>query len=135
LHENAFSCVYRYGDLIAPLSAEALMIRPSDVLEGPEVLEGVELKSLRPGSLIDVETKSRHYHIECLGGEAIRISGHPKYCPDPVPAHLQGSLDHDGALESGLIEPGMRMLVLLNDDHPVTTSRVISVHVDPPRAA
>jgi hypothetical protein len=116
------------------------MTRPSEVLEGPEVQEGVELKSLRPGSLIpgsliDVETKSRHYHIECLGGEEIRISGHPKYCPEPVPAYLQGSLDPEGALESGLIEPGMRLLVLLNNDHPVTTSRVVSVHVDPPKAA
>jgi len=106
------------------------MTRPSEVLESPEVREGIELRSLRPGSLIDVETKSRHYHIECLGGEAIRISGHPKYCPDPVPAHLQGSLDKEGALEFGFIEPGMRMLVLLNDEHPVTTSRVVSVHVD-----
>jgi hypothetical protein len=109
------------------------MTRSSEVLEGPEALEGVELRSLRPGSLIDVETKSRHYHIECLGGEAIRVSGHPKYCPDPVPAHLQGSLDQEGVLESGFIEPGMRMLLLLNDDHPITTSRVVSVHVDSPR--
>jgi hypothetical protein len=34
--------------------------------------EGVDLKNLRPGSLIDVETTSRHYHIECLGGDAVR---------------------------------------------------------------
>ena len=46
-----------------------------------EVPEGVDLKNLSLGSLIDVETKSRHYQIECLGGNAIRISGHPEYCP------------------------------------------------------
>jgi hypothetical protein len=39
--------------------------------------ELVDCKSLAQGSLIDVETKSRHYWIECLGGNAIRISGHP----------------------------------------------------------
>jgi hypothetical protein len=102
------------------------------------VPEGVDLRSLRPGSLIDVETKSRHYHIECLGGDAIRISGHPEYCPQPVPAHLQGAIDNKGEVESGVIEPGMRLLLLLNDDHPITTSRVVSVHVnvhvDPPQA-
>ncbi len=97
----------------------------SEVLDGPEVHEGVELKSLRPGSLIDVETVSRHYHIEFLGGEALRISGHPKYCPVPVPAHLQGSV----------VEPGMRLLLFLNDSHPIITSKVVSVHVDPPEAA
>ena len=99
-----------------------------------EVPGGVDVKSLRPGSLIDVETKSRHYHIECLGGAAIRVSGHPEYCPDPVPAHLQGSIDKEGALESGLIEPGMRLMFFLNGDRPVTTSRVVSVHVDQTKA-
>jgi hypothetical protein len=54
--------------------------------------ELVDCNNLVRGSLIDVETKSRHYMIECLGGSAIRISGHPEYCPEPVPARLHGSL-------------------------------------------
>src|ERR1700674_3475117 len=90
-------------------------------------------KSLTRGSLIDVETKSRHYRIECLGGNAIRISGHPEYCPDPVPAHLHGSLDKDGILELGLIGRGMRLMFLLNEHRPTTTSRVLHVHVDQPK--
>lgn len=98
--------------------------------EGPE---GVNLESLSPGSLVDVETKSHHYRIECLGGDAIRISGHPEYCPYPVPAQLQGSINLEGALELGLIERGMRLMFFLNDDcRPVTTSRVVSVHVNQP---
>jgi hypothetical protein len=97
----------------------------------PEVPEGVDLKSLRLGSLIDVETKSRHYQIECLGGDAIRISGHPEYCPEPVSAHMQGSKDNEGELEWGFIEPGRRLVFFLNNHRPVTTSRVISVHVQP----
>ena len=100
-----------------------------------EVLGGVDLKSLPPGSLIDVETKSRHYQIECLGGNAIRISGHPDYCPSPVPAQLQGSIDQEGELELGLIGNGMRMKFFLDDHRPVTTSRVVSVHVDQPKTA
>ena len=99
-----------------------------------EVLDGVDLKSLSPGSLIDVETESRHYHIECLGGEAVRISGHPKYCPQPVPAQLEGSIDKEGGLDSGLIECGMRLMFFLMDDHrPFTTSKVVSLHVDQPQ--
>lgn len=98
------------------------------------VLEGVDLESLSPGSLIDVETKSHHYHIEFLGGDAIRVSGHPQYCPHPVPARLQGSINKEGALELGLIERGMRLIFFLNDDHhPLTTSRVVSVHVNQPK--
>jgi hypothetical protein len=99
-----------------------------------DLSEGVDLNSVRPGSWIDVETKSRHYQIECLGGNAIRISGHPEYCPTPVPAQLQGSIGKEGGMELGLIEPGMRLMVFLNGNRPVTTSRVVSVHLDRPKA-
>ena len=94
--------------------------------------ELVDCNSLAPGSRIEVETKSRHYQIECLGGNAIRICGHPEYCPNPVPARLHGSLDKEGVLEFGLIGRGMRFIFLLNDDRPVTTTRVLRIHLDRP---
>lgn len=97
--------------------------------------ELIDCKNLVTGSLIEVETKSRHYRIECLGGNAIRISGHPEYCPDPVPAQLHGSVNKEGELELGLIGRGMRLMVFLNDRRPVTTSRVLHVRVDQPKAA
>jgi hypothetical protein len=94
--------------------------------------ELVDCNSLAPGSRIEVETKSRHYQIECLGGNAIRISGHPEFCPSPVPARLHGSLDQEGVLEFGLIGRGMRFTLLLNDARPVTTTRVLRIHVHRP---
>ena len=81
--------------------------------------EYVNCAGLPPGSLLDVETKNRHYHIECLGGGDIRISGHPDYCPEPVAGRV---------LESGLIERG-RHLHLLLENRPLTTSRVVRVRV------
>jgi hypothetical protein len=96
--------------------------------------EMLDCTSLTPGSLIDVETKSRHYRIECLGGSAVRISGHPEYCPEPVQAQLQGSVDREGTLELGFIGRGMRMIFLLGEHRPVTTSRVLSLHVEPAKA-
>jgi hypothetical protein len=95
--------------------------------------ELIDCRSLARGCLIDVETKSRHYQIECLGGKAIRISGHPEYCPYPVPAQLQGSVDKQGILESGLIGRGRRLMFLLDEHSPITTSTVLSVRVDQPK--
>jgi hypothetical protein len=67
--------------------------------------ELLDCKSLEPGFLIDVETTSRHYRIECLGGNRIRISGHPQYCPTPVAAHPEGSVTNEGGtIENGIIE-------------------------------
>jgi len=95
-----------------------------------EVPAVVECKRLGPGSRIDVETKSRHYLIECLGGNQIRVSGHPTLCPEPKPGWLQGSVDHEGAFDNGMITPGKRLVFFLNDSGPVTTSRVIRVNVE-----
>src|SRR5260370_7063412 len=85
------------------------------------------------GSWMGGEPKSRHYRIEFLGGNAIRISGHPEYCPDPVLAQLHGSVDKEGIFELGLIGRGMRLMFLLNEHRPVTTSRVLRVRVDQPK--
>lgn len=94
-----------------------------------EVHEGVVLNSLKAGSLVDVETKNRHYQMEFLGGNVIRISGHPAYCPTPVIARFEGSIDQRGELEAGLVGRGMRLMFFLDDLHPVTTSSIVSVHV------
>ena len=90
----------------------------------------IDFESLTPGSRIDVETRNRHYQIECLGGNAMRISGHPEYCPDPVPGLLEGSANKAGLVEPGIIEREMYLKFLIEDHRPVTTSRVISLHVD-----
>ena len=92
----------------------------------------LDCRNLPPGSLIDVETQSRNYHIECMGGNSIRVSGHPEFCPNPVMASLQGSLDRDGTLETGLIACGMRLILLLEDSHPITTSRIVHVRLEQP---
>lgn len=94
--------------------------------------EILNCENLEAGSMIDVETTSRHYLIECLGGTSIRVSGHPEYCPEPVSASLQGSVDREGVLEVGSIGCGMRMVFLLKDSHPITTSRVLSMSVEQP---
>jgi hypothetical protein len=96
--------------------------------------EAVDCRNLETGSVIDVETRSRHYQIECLGGNIVRISGHPEYCPVPVPALLHGSINDEGSLEPGLIGPGMRLVFTLDDHRPVTTTTVTHVHVDTPFA-
>jgi hypothetical protein len=95
--------------------------------------EVVDCTSLASGSVIDVETKSRHYRIECLGGNAINISGHPEYCPEPVSARLHGSVGKEGILEFGVIGRGMCLRFMLNEHQPITTTKVVRLRVDQPK--
>jgi hypothetical protein len=92
-------------------------------------VELVDYASLPPGSHVDVETRNRHYRIECLGGSSVRISGHPDYCPTPVEGRLQGAADRHGLVEPGMIGCGKSMQFLLDDHRPVTTSRVLHLRV------
>ena|SRR2546422_10772777 len=98
--------------------------------EKAELLEGVYLRSLHTGSAIDLETKSRHYRIEYLERDRIRISGHPQWCPVPVLARLHGSRDGSGEFKEGYIGCGMRLVFQRLDNHiPVTTSEITDIRL------
>jgi len=122
--------VGRDGTEIACLLAEAIVTTYPVSIE-----EGVDVRTLTPGSRIDVETQSRHYQIECQGGGSVRLSGHPQFCPEPTRALFHGSIDDRGTVEAGVIEAGSRLLFLLEDHGPLTTSRVLHVHVQEPELA
>jgi len=86
--------------------------------------ELIDCTGLPAGSLLYVETRNRAYQIECLGGIAIRISGHPDYCPTPM----------RGCVLGPVIERGKHLQFLLSDNRPVTTSRVQRLRVERPKA-
>ena len=88
--------------------------------------ELVDFQHLPAGSCLDIETRNRRYQVECLGGLAIRISGHPELCPTPVAARM---------LETGVIERGKSLQFLLDERRPVTTSRIVKLRVERARTA
>jgi hypothetical protein len=95
-----------------------------------ELREGLQLTDLEKGSVIDIETKSRHYSVEYLGGDRVRISGHPQWCPTPVVVRLEGSLGNSGDFEPGFVGTGMHIVFQRFDDGvPVTTTEVKDLHL------
>jgi len=90
------------------------------------------LHDLERGSVIGVDTISHHYRIEYLGGDEIRISGHPLLCPNPVPAQLKGSLEPGGEMREGYVGCGARLVFRRPHDlRGVVTSTVTSIHQEP----
>jgi hypothetical protein len=117
-----------HGRLIAfiPLLRKAI---PMQETTQSLSLEGIQLNCLDPGSILDVETKSRHYRIEYVGGDEILIAGHPRLCPAPVPAELCGSLRRSGEVQAGFVGLGLRLSFRrLTDDYPVFTSEIQNIH-------
>jgi hypothetical protein len=97
--------------------------------------EFVDCMGLPPGSLVHVKTETRIYRIECLGGSAVRVSGHPEYCPTPVRGLLQGSANEGGSVQAGMIERGRRLRFLLDKQGPLITTKVTDVRVEYASAA
>jgi hypothetical protein len=101
------------------------------VMEATNVLQGVILSSLKPGSVIHLDTRNHHYRIEYLGGDKAQISGHPRLCPNPVEAEVQGSIGN--SIEAGSIRQGMHLVFRpLDRADAVTTSEITSLRVAVP---
>jgi hypothetical protein len=100
-----------------------------------ELGEAVYLSSLNPGSVLEIVTKHHCYRIECLGGEKIRISGHPTICPTPILAQLLASAHDAGPVEAGFVRSGMRLVFRRLDERlspVITTSEITDVRVNQP---
>ncbi len=93
-----------------------------------EIEGGVCLDDLLEGTVLEVETQHRWYTIVNLGRGKALISGHPEFCPDPVPVRIEGSTWGGSMLKSRFIGRGMH----LEFRHPayrmnITTSRIADI--------
>jgi hypothetical protein len=92
-----------------------------------EVEGGVYLDDLQEGEVLEVETQHRWYTIVIRARSHELISGHPQYCPDPVPVRIEGSTWGSSMLKLRFIGRGMH----LEFQHPVNwtiiTSRIVDI--------
>jgi hypothetical protein len=91
----------------------------------PEFEEGIYLKDLADGAVLELQTQHHRYTLEKRAGSQLRISGHPKFCPEPVAIRIEGSINIPVSnLKPGFIGRGMHLIF----KHPVydnvTTSRI-----------
>ena len=95
----------------------------------PRDQDGVYLDDLAEGSVLELETKHHQYKVVKSDHRHARISGHPKFCPEPVTVEIEGSTEHGlTGLKPGFIGRGMHLAF----DHPtyhfVTTSPILNIH-------
>ncbi len=92
-----------------------------------EVDGGVFLRELGFGSRLFVQTKNTLYEIE-KRKDAFYISGHKKYCPEPIKAYIAGSTWGGSMLKVGFVGLGMH-LEFSTEEHPgvTITSTILTV--------
>ena len=92
-----------------------------------EIEGGVHLDELSEGAVLNVETQHHWYTIvNRTAGQAL-ISGHPNYCPEPVPVRIAGSTWGGSMLKLRYIGRGMHLEFCHPTYHTITTSRVVDI--------
>jgi hypothetical protein len=92
-----------------------------------EIEGGVDLRTAPAGAVFEIRTENRAYRLVHHGwGEGL-LSGHPQFCPTPVPVRIHGSTWGGSMIRENFIGRGMHMEFARADYRPVTTSRVLEV--------
>ena len=85
-----------------------------------------------PASVLEIQTQHHDYKAVTRSENSLLISGHPKYCPEPVLVAIAGSTWGGSMLKRGFVGRGMR----LEFSHPayrapITTSRIEEIRECP----
>jgi hypothetical protein len=92
-----------------------------------EIEGGVHLDELSEGAVLQVETQHHSYTIVNRAGGQALISGHPKFCPEPVPVRIAGSTWGGSMLKLRFIGRGMNLEFRHPTYHTITTSSVVGI--------
>jgi hypothetical protein len=93
-----------------------------------EIEGGVYLCDLPHQSTLEVETQNRSYTLVLCGPGEVLISGHPRYCPEPVLVRIEGSNWGGSILKPSFVGRGMHLEFRHPEyEQPIITSRIIEI--------
>jgi len=92
--------------------------------------EGVFIEKLPAGAAVEAHTANHVYRIEKLADHRAAISGHEKYCPDPVIVVLKGTRWLDSQLAECYVAPGMQLSFQSPEGAGILTSPISRIRVD-----
>ena len=87
---------------------------------------GVDLGQIKPGTILEVQTKNNAYTVIPQPSGEMLIWGHPEYCPEPTLITGLGSAYVTGVIREGYLGPGMR-LTFPSEGRRVSTSRIVGL--------
>jgi hypothetical protein len=117
------------GSLTQPLFPHPnLSDRVNHNIIASEIEGGVYLWDLPRESTLEVETQNRSYTIVLFESGAALISGHPRYCPEPVLVKIEGSNWGGSMLKPSYVGRGMHLEFRHPEyEQPIITSRILEI--------
>jgi len=117
------------GSLTQPLFPHPnLSDRVNHNIIASEIEGGVYLCDLPRDSTLEVETQNRSYTIVLYESGAALISGHPRYCPEPVLVKIEGSNWGGSMLKPSYVGRGMHLEFRHPEyEQPIITSRILEI--------
>src|SRR5271168_1124151 len=91
-----------------------------------EIEGGVFLEGLPPDTVLHIRTQHHFYTALLLGEGLALISGHPRYCPQPVQVIIAGSTWGGSMLKVRFIGRGMH----LEFHHPAYSTPIVTSAIE-----
>lgn len=92
-----------------------------------EIDGGVHLHDLPRGTLLEIKTMDWTCRLEYAGEYEGWVSGHPKFCPEPVRVYITGSTWGGSMLKQYFIGRGMHLEFLHPVHQRILTSQIIEI--------
>jgi hypothetical protein len=93
-----------------------------------EIEGGVHLHELPGGSTLEIQTENRSYTLVKRPEGDVLLSGHPKFCPEPVPVRICGSNWGGSMLKASYVGRGMHLEFRHPGySQPIITSRIVEI--------
>ena len=92
-----------------------------------EIEGGVYLRDLRPGDALEIETQDWVCKLVYCGDNEALVSGHPKFCPEPIQVHICGSTWGGSMLKQYFVGRGMHLEFLHPRFQRILTAPIIDI--------
>ena len=92
-----------------------------------EIEGGVHLHDLRRGAVLEIETMDWTCRFQYAGEYGGWVSGHPKFCPEPVLVYIAGSTWGGSMLKQHFIGRGMHLEFLHPVHRCILTSAILEI--------
>ena len=101
------------------------MVAASELIDSEH--EGLYLRDLEAGDVVEIFTQNRVYRMIYEGDGEAMISGHPEFCPEPIPVKILGSTWGGSMIKTDFIGCGMHLEFRPAGTRRVTTSRILEI--------